>query len=236
MPSLSRQLLGILAALIGCLVVVGCVAAGLLVQDSGIALGAGESRPASPLAAVEPAGDGLRYLTREDRIEHQVAFRGFGWTGGRHVTVVREEALGAYADPAVSAWNAALPDLQLSVRDGDGCAWQALAVGEVGFCRVEIPYGEDEAWDATTDVVVDLDRGIHKARVRMNFFSTVLTEANELSIGLATHEFGHVLGLQHPRDPNECGSVMSYCFEVPEPSARDVAAVTARLRLPHAGR
>lgn len=229
MTGLSRNVSLALIGVVGFLIATAPAAFAVLVEDPW-GMGSGEVG----LAAVQPADDGLRYLTRTERIDHRVPFEGFGWAGGRHLTVVRKAPLAPYVDAAAEAWDA-LPEVDVSVRTGDGCAWHALAEGEVGFCRVEVPYLMDNIWDGTIDVGVDEARGIHKARVRLNFYSTVLAEPDDLSVKLATHELGHAFGLRHPADEFACGSIMSYCFDRSDPSGHDLAAASERLRFPEAG-
>lgn len=226
MGTLPRHIAALLIVF-GSLLATAPAAVALLMED----FGDGSDPSAGRLEDVAPAEDGLRYLSRTVRVDHGIAFEGFGWAGGPHLTVVREPSLADYTDPAAAAWDAALGDVDVSVRTGDGCGWQALGEGEVGFCRVEVPYRVSEhPWDATTDVAVDAERGIHKARVRLNFFSLVLGEADDLSVGVATHELGHAFGLDHPAGEGRCGSIMSYCFERSDPSGGDAAEARERLR------
>lgn len=207
----------------------------VLVHDATDLSGPEEAVTGEPMEAIAPDDDGLRYVTRSVRAQTGVSFEGFGWAAGPRMTIVRDEALAGYADPAAAAWDRALPGVDVSVRAGDGCAWRELADGEVGVCRRDVPYTPGRTWDGTTDVAADADRGIHKARVRLNFFSAVLEESDDLSVGMVVHEIGHAFGLRHPEAGRQCGSIMSFCFDRTDPSYLDADEARERMRAADGG-
>lgn len=168
---------------------------------------------------MQPYDDDLYYLSRDSRIKHQIPFEGFSWVGGDSITVIREDSLSQWTDKAVHRWDSALNQIRFTIESGDGCAWKEFRRDTIGICAVEVPYTQETAWDGTTDVASDAQRGIHKARVRLNVWSAVYDGDNKLIQQMVSHELGHAFGLQHRR---ECTSIMSYCYQVDGPSNQDV--------------